>query len=163
MAHVGLSLRDATTLRVLTDDVVKTSEIEGEGLNRETVRSSIARRLGLDIGALARRAPACRRRGRHDARRHRRARAAAHARAPLRLACGALPDRLQRLAPVGSGTWRDDAAGPMQVVCGPIGRREVHFEAPPAPRLEAEMARFLEWFELSAEGDRLVHAGLAHL
>lgn len=51
----------------------------------------------------------------------------------------------------------------MQVVSGPIGRREVHFEAPPAPRPEAGMARFLEWFELSAQGDRLMHAGLAHL
>ena len=51
----------------------------------------------------------------------------------------------------------------MQVVSGPVGRRKVHFEAPPAQRLDAEMTRFLEWFELSTGGDPLVHAGLAHL
>jgi Fic family protein len=163
MADLGLSQRDATTLRVLTDDVVKTSEIEGERLNPETVRSSIARRLGLDIGALA---PS----DRHvdgvvdmvlDA-------TAAHAQPLTRERlfgwhAALFPTGYSGLAPIRTGAWRDDASGPMQVVSGPIGRRTVHFEAPPAPRLEAEMARFLEWFELSTEGDRLVHAGLAHL
>ena len=163
MADVGLSQRDAATLRVLTDDVVKTSEIEGERLDPETVRSSIARRLGLDIGALA---PA----DRHvegvvdmvlDA-------TGAHAQPLTRERlfgwhAALFPTGYSGLAPIRTGTWRDDASGAMQVVSGPIGRRKVHFEAPPAPRLEAEMARFLEWFEQSTEGDRLVHAGLAHL
>jgi len=163
MADVGLSQRDATTLRVLTDDVVKTSEIEGERLNPETVRSSIARRLGLDIGALA---PA----DRHvdgvvdmvlDA-------TGAHAQPLTRERlfgwhAALFPTSYSGLAPIRTGAWRDDASGPMQVVSGPIGRRKVHFEAPPAVRLEAEMARFVEWFELSKDGDRLVHAGLAHL
>jgi len=163
MAELGLSQRDATTLRVLTDDVVKTSEIEGERLDPESVRSSVARRLGLDIGALA---PA----DRHvdgvvdmvlDA-------TQAHAQPLTRERlygwhAALFPTGYSGLAPIRTGAWRDDASGPMQVVSGPIGRRKVHFEAPPAPRLEAEMGRFLEWFELSREGDRLVHAGLAHL
>jgi Fic family protein len=163
MADVGLPQRDATTLRVLTDEVVKTSEIEGERLNPETVRSSIARRLGLDIGALA---PA----DRHvdgvvdmvlDA-------TGAYAQPLTRERlfgwhAALFPTGYSGLTPIRTGTWRDDASGAMQVVSGPIGRRKVHFEAPPAPRIEAEMARFLEWFELSTDGDRLVHAGLAHL
>ncbi|VTU13810.1 Fic family protein [Variovorax sp. RA8] len=163
MADLGLSQRDATTLRVLTDDVVKTSEIEGERLNSETVRSSIARRLGLDIGALA---PADRHvdgvvdmvldaTGAHGLPLTRERLFGWHA--------ALFPTGYSGLAPIRTGAWRDDASGPMQVVSGPIGRRTVHFEAPPAARLEAEMARFLEWFEQSTEGDRLVHAGLAHL
>jgi Fic family protein len=163
MTAMGMPQRDATTLRVLTDDVLKTSEIEGEQLNPETVRSSIARRLGLDIGALA---PA----DRHvdgvvemvlDA-------TGAHAQPLTRERlfgwhAALFPTGYSGLSPIRTGGWRDDAAGPMQVVSSPVGRRKLHFEAPPAQRLEAEMARFLEWFELSRGGDPLIHAGLAHL
>ncbi|VTU18602.1 mobile mystery protein B [Variovorax sp. PBS-H4] len=163
MADVGLSQRDATTLLVLTDDVVKTSEIEGERLDPETVRSSVARRLGLDIGALA---PA----DRHvdgvvdmvlDA-------TGAHVQPLTRERlfgwhAALFPTGYSGLSPIRTGARRDDASGPMQVVSGPVGRRKVHFEAPPAPRLDAEMSRFVQWFEQSTEGDRLVHAGLAHL
>ena len=155
MTELGMPQRDAATLRVLTDDVLKTSEIEGEQLNPDTVRSSIARRLGLDIGALA---PA----DRHvdgvvemvlDA-------TGAHAQPLTRERlfgwhAALFPTGYSGLAPIRTGAWRDDAAGPMQVVSGPVGRRKVHFEAPPAQRLEAEMARFLEWFELSRGGDPL--------
>lgn len=163
MNDMGMPQRDATTLQVLTDDVLKTSEIEGERLNPDTVRSSIARRMGLDIGALA---PA----DRHvdgvvemvlDA-------TGAHARPLTRERlfgwhAALFPTGYSGLSPIRTGDWRDDASGPMQVVSGPVGRRKVHFEAPPAPRLGAEMARFLEWFELSRGGDPLIHAGLAHL
>lgn len=163
MTHMGLPQRDAATLRVLTDDVLKTSEIEGELLNPDTVRSSIARRLGVDIGALA---PA----DRHvdgvvemvlDA-------AGEHAQPLTRERlfgwhAALFPTGYSGLSSIRTGGWRDDAAGPMQVVSGPVGRRKVHFEAPPAQRLEAETANFLEWFELSHGGDPLVHAGLAHL
>ncbi|GAA4336265.1 Fic family protein [Variovorax defluvii] len=158
-----MSQRDASTLRVLTDEVLKTSEIEGERLDPETVRSSIARRLGLDIGALA---PA----DRHvdgvvdmvlDA-------TSTHAQPLTRERlfgwhAALFPTGYSGPSPIRTGAWRDDATGPMQVVSGPVGRRKVHFEAPPASRLELEMTRFLEWFELSRDGDLLVHAGLAHL
>lgn len=163
MTDLGMSQRDATTLRVLTEDVLKTSEIEGEQLSPHAVRSSVARRLGLDIGALA---PA----DRHvdgvvamvlDA-----TGAPAQPLTRARLFgwhAALFPTGYSGLSPIRTGRWRDDAAGPMQVVSGPIGRRKVHFEAPPAGRLDAEMANFLEWFELSRGGDPLVHAGLAHL
>ena len=118
-------------LQTLTEDVLKSSEIEGEILDREQVRSSIARRLGMDIGALHARRPQRRRRRRDDARRHAELRPAADRRAAVRLARGAVSDRAQRHAKINVGAWRDDATGPMQVVSGPMGRERVHYEAPP--------------------------------
>ena len=161
--ELGVDLRDQANLRVLTEDVLKTSEIEGENLNRESVRSSLARRLGVDIGALA---PADRSvdgvvdmvldaTQRHNE--------------PL------TADRLfgwhAALFPTGySGLnkirvcdWRDDAQGPMQVISGPLHRPKVHYEAPPAARLAAEMADFLLWFNVDQRDDPVVKAGLAHL
>ncbi len=61
-----------------------------------------------------------------------------------------------------TGAWRDDADGPMQVVSGPIGRRRVHFEAPPATRLQAEMQAFLAWFNVPLVIDGILHAAIAH-
>ena len=163
MESLGFKLRDEAWLATLTRDVVKTSEIEGERLDAEQVRSSIARQLGLDIGALA---PA----DRHvdgivevmlDATRH-------HAR-PLtaeRLCAwhGALfPTGRSGLSKIRVGAWRDDSAGPMQVVSGRIGHQKVHYTAPPADRLDAEIAGFLKWFEAAEEIDGVLKAGLAHL
>ena len=62
-----------------------------------------------------------------------------------------------------TGAWRDDAEGPMQVVSGPIGRRRVHYQAPPARQLDAEMQAFLDWFNRRNGPERLLRAGLAHL
>ena len=163
MADLGLALRDQATLRILTEDVLKTSEIEGERLNPDAVRSSIARRLGVDIGALA---PA----DRHvdgvvemvlDA-------TAQHAR-PLTAErlfgwhAALFPTGYSGLASIRVGAWRNDATGPMQVVSGPIGRQKVHYEAPPAPRLDGETTRFLDWFNGTDTGDPVLKAGLAHL
>jgi Fic family protein len=163
LADVGMALRDQASLSTLTDDVVKTSEIEGEHLNVESVRSSIARRLGVDIGAPA---PL----DRHvegvvemvlDA--------TAHCNAPLtrdRLFgwhAALFPTGYAGLARVTVGDWRDDANGPMQVLSGPIGRQRVHFEAPPAGRLEAETARFFEWANAASGEPPLIKAALAHL
>jgi Fic family protein len=61
------------------------------------------------------------------------------------------------------GTWRDDGTGPMEVVSGPIGKEHVHFQGPPARRLEGEMQVFLEWFNANAQTDPVLKAGLAHL
>src|SRR5690606_27289642 len=122
LADVGMALRDQASLAALTDDVVKTSEIEGEQLNVASVRSSIARRLGVDIGALA---PA----DRHiegvvqmvlDA--------ASNSHGPVtreRLFswhAALFPTGYSGLSKIDVGTWRDDARGPMQVVSGPVGR-----------------------------------------
>ncbi len=163
LADAGMSLRDEASLVALTDDVVKTSEIEGEHLNVESVRSSIARHLGVDIGALA------------PVDRHVEGVVEMMLDATLRCGDAVTPERLfgwhAALFPTGYsgmsriavGKWRDDSRGPMQVISGPIGRQRVHFEAPPAERLEAETARFLEWVNGEAGEPPLVKAGLGHL
>ena len=164
MEGLGFNLQQEAVLQTLTSDVLKTSEIEGEKLDAEQVRSSIARRLGMDIGALK---PADRNVDgvvdmMLDATRN-----------YLRpLTAGRLFDWHAALFPTGrsgmlrikAGAWRDDAAGPMQVVSGPIGRERVHFEAPAASRIEKEMAVFLDWFNNEAHtDDPVLKAGLAHL
>lgn len=163
LADVGLMLRDQASLAALTEDVVKTSQIEGESLDVGSVRSSIARRLGVDIGALA---PA----DRHvegvvdmvlDA--------TLQCDAPLtkeRLFswhAALFPTGYSGLSKLNVATWRDDSSGPMQVVSGAIGRQRVHFEAPPANRLEAETARFLAWVNGPLNEPALIKAGLGHL
>ncbi len=163
LADVGLALRDQASLAALTEDVVKTSEIEGEQLNVESVRSSIARRLGVAIGALA---PV----DRHvegvvemvlDAT------ANCHALVSRERLFGwhaaLFPTGYSGLSKITVGGWRDDASGPMQVVSGPTGRQRVHFEAPPAHRLEAETSRFLGWLNGASSEPPLLKAGLGHL
>ena len=163
LADVGMTLRDQASLSVLTEDVIKTSEIEGEQLKVESVRSAIARRLGVDIGALAPvdhhvegvvemvldatancNAPVTRERlfGWHAA---------------------LFPTGYSGLVRINVAGWRDDASGPMQVVCGPLARQRVHFEAPPARRLASETARFLAWANSATSEPPLIKAGLAHL
>jgi Fic family protein len=163
LADVGMALRGQASLVTLTDDVVKTSEIEGEHLDVASVRSSIARRLGVDIGALE---PV----DRHvegvvemviDA--------TSRPDMPLtreRL-CGwhaaLFPTGYSGLSRIRVGDWRDDATGSMQVVSGPIGRQRVHFEAPPASRLDADMRQFLGWVNQDTREPPLIKAGLGHL
>ncbi|MEM5404577.1 Fic family protein [Paraburkholderia unamae] len=163
LADVGLALRDQASLAALTEDVLKTSEIEGEQLDVASVRSSIARRMGVDIGALA---PV----DRHvegvvemvlDA--------TTNSRAPVtreRLFgwhAALFPTGYAGLSRIHVGAWRDDANGPMQVISGPIGRQRVHFEAPPANRLEAGTRRFLDWLNGPAQEPPLIKAALGHL
>lgn len=163
LADIGMALRDQASLAALTEDVVKTSAIEGEPLDVGSVRSSIARRLGVDIGALA---PV----DRHvegvvemvlDA--------SSNSQAPVtreRLFgwhAALFPTGYSGLSKLQVGDWRDDAGGPMQVVSGRIGRERVHFEAPPAQRLEAEMDRFLNWVNGPTREPALIRAGLGHL
>lgn len=163
LADVGLALRDQAALATLTEDVVKTSEIEGEQLNVAFVRSSIARRLGVDIGALA---PV----DRHvegvvemvldataqcDAIVSRERLFAWHA--------ALFPTGYAGLSKIRVGGWRDDVDGPMQVVSGPVGRPKVHFEAPPASGLDDEMNKFLDWLNGASREPALIKAGLGHL
>jgi Fic family protein len=163
MRDLGLGLRDIATLLVLTQDVLKTSEIEGEQLNAETVRSSIARRLGVDIGALA---PSDRHvdgvvdmvldaTGKGDQ--------ALTAKRLFSWHAALFPTGYSGMSAIRAGAWRDDAEGPMQVVSGPVGRQKIHFEAPPAALLGTEIAAFLAWFNAAQECDPLLKAGLAHL
>jgi Fic family protein len=163
LADAGMAQRDQASLAALTDDVLKTSEIEGELLDVASVRSSVARRLGVDIGALA---PVDRGvEGVVDMVLD----ATGNCAAPLsreRLFgwhAALFPEGYSGLSRIRVGVWRDDASGPMQVVSGPIQRRKVHFEAPPAERLESEMQRFLAWAERGSGEPALLKAALAHL
>lgn len=163
MEALGFDLRDEAHLHTLTEDVVKSSEIEGEKLDRDQVRSSIARRLGMDVAGLV---PADR-----DVEGvvEMMLDATGNFREPL------TADRLfawhASLFPTGRsgmrkivvGGWRNDRSGPMQVVSGPVGRERIHYEAPPADRLSDEMSGFLTWFEDSGGTDPLLRTGLAHL
>lgn len=163
LADVGLALRDEASLAALTEDVVKTSAIEGDNLNVASVRSSIARRLGVDIGALA---PVDRHvEGVVDMVLDATARSAeAVTEARLRGWHAALfPTGYSGMSRITVGAWRMDASGPMQVVSGPIGRQRVHFEAPPAARLPNEIERFLRWFNATPVEPLLIRAGLVHL
>ena len=161
--HVGIHLRDQESLRVFTEDVLKTSEIEGEKLDPDSVRSSIARRLGIDIGALA---PS----DRHidgvvdmvlEATQHHRVNLTQERLFAWHAAL--FPTGYSGLSKILVGTWRNDALGPMQVVSGPISRQKVHFEAPPAAHLPQEVEQFLIWFNLNQQDDPIIKAGLAHL
>lgn len=164
MESIGFRLRAETTLLVLTQDALDTSGIEGELLDREQVRSSLARRLGLGTAGILprdRRADAI---------------AAVVLDATQNFDRRLTAERLFKwhatLFPIGGtgrhpmtvGNWRTDAHGPMQVVSGQPGRERVHFEAPPAIRMPAEMARFLAWFEEEAGSiDPVLKAALAHI
>jgi len=164
MENLGLKLRTEATLRSLTEEVVKSSEIEGEVLNRDQVRSSLARRLGVQIGALT---PADR-----------------HVEGVVEMILDAtekydkpltaerlfgwhaalFPTGRSGLKKITVGGWRTEDAGPMQVVSGPIGHEHVHFEAPVAAKLDHEMNAFLKWFNGDAAAiDPVLKAGIAHL
>jgi Fic family protein len=162
MEALGFPLREEATLQTLTQDVVKTSEIEGERLDAVQVRSSLARRMGLDIGAL----PPVDRNVEGivevmlDATRN-------HT-APLtkeRLFgwhAALFPTGRSGMRRITAGAWRTKKSGAMQVVSGPIGRERVHFEAPSHDRLRKEMARFIKWFNTPPDADPVIKSALAH-
>lgn len=163
LADVGLALRDRASLAALTEDVVKTSELEGEVLNLESVRSSIARRLGVEIGAVA----AVDRDVEgvvemvFDA--TSRSAEALTAERLFGWHAALFPTGYSGMSKLAVGQWRNDAVGPMQVISGPMERRKVHFQAPPAAMLPAETSRFLAWANEQASEPMLIKAGLAHL
>lgn len=163
MVRLGFDLQLEAQLDALTDDVVKSSEIEGEVLSRKSVRSSLARRLGVPSAAVT---PADRR---TEGVVEMMLDATEHHTAPLtrkRLfgwQAALFPTGYAGAHRVRTGGWRTDADGPMQVVSGPVGRPRVHYEAPPARRLDVEMRRFLDWFNSKHTSEGLLRAGLAHL
>lgn len=163
MEALGFELRAEAVLQTLTEDVLKSSEIEGEILDKEQVRSSIARRLGMDIGALA---PVDRN---VEGVVEMMLDATQNYQAPLtdeRLFAwhaALFPTGRSGMTKIIVGAWRDEASGPMQVVSGPIGRERVHYEAPAAARLNSEMAAFIEWFNDAVPLDPVLKAAVAHL
>lgn len=163
MEALGFELRAEAVLQTLTEDVVKSSAIEGEILDKAQVRSSIARRLGVNIGALA---PVDRD---VEGMVEMTLDAVQSYQAPLtdeRLFAwhaALFPTGRSGMTKIIVGAWRDEASGPMQVVSGPIGREKVHYEAPMAARLEGEMAAFVAWFNGPAPLDPVLKAAVAHL
>lgn len=163
MSSLGFKLRREAELETLTEEVVKSGSIEGENLDSEQVRSSIARRLGMDLAGLKpvdrdvdgvvemmldatqlydQQLTADRLFGWHSA---------------------LFPTGRSGMRRIVVGSWRDDATGPMQVVSGRVGREHVHFEAPTADRIDQEMGAFLDWFNSDTETDLLMKAAVAHL
>jgi len=163
MEHLGFPLRQEAQLATLTEDVVKSSEIEGEKLNEEAVRSSVARRLGMDAGGLDKIDRNI------DGVVEMMLDATRHFDKPLTAErlfgwhASLFPTGRSGIKRITVGGWRNDAIGPMQVVSGAVGREHVHFEAPAAKRLEKEMKAFLNWFNLVNEKDWVVKSSLAHL
>jgi len=163
MEGMGFELREEAVLETLTVDIVKSSEIEGELLNPEEVRSSVARNFGMEISGLA------------------------HTNREVDGLVDMMLDATQKykepitkdrlygwhaaLFPAGRsgmykitvGAWRGDEKGPMEVVSGPLGREKVHYTAPEAPRLEEEMKRFLAWFNAEDQMEPVLKSGIAHL
>jgi Fic family protein len=163
MEALGFPLRAEAVLHTLTEDVVKSSEIEGETLDRDQVRSSIARRLGMDIGALT---PADR-----DVEGivEMMLNATQKYKEPLTTErmfgwhAALFSTGRSGMRRIAVGAWRDDSTGPMQVVSGPVGKERVHYEAPEAARLNQEMDKFLAWFNAEEDSDPVLKAAIAHL
>ncbi len=163
MGALGFALKNQANLEILTMDVLKTTEIEGELLNREQVRSSIARRLGLEISGLV-----------HSDR---------NVDGVVDMMLDATGNHHQELGkerlfswhnalfPTGySGmnkiivaNWRDDVTGPMRVVSGPLGKEKIHYQAPDAESIDNEMHLFFKWFNSREKIDLVLKAGIAHL
>jgi Fic family protein len=162
MEALGFRIREEAILHTLTLDVLKSSEIEGEILDREQVRSSIARRLGIDIATLA--AVSRNVEGVVEMMLD----ATQNYNQPLtreRLFswhASLFPTGYSGMSKIKTGAWRDDAKGPMQVVSGPIGQEQVHFDAPAAGLLEKEMKAFLDWYNYDDGTDLVLRAGIAH-
>jgi Fic family protein len=165
MRELGLEVRQQARAEVLIEEALKTSEIEGERLDPNAVRSSVSRRLGLTTAGLP------------DVRNQ-------QADGVIEILLDATIDfdkdlTVERLFgwhaalfPTGySGlhkilvaALRDDREGPMRVVSGPIGREKIHYEAPPSDCVESEMNHFLNWWTTSRqEVDGLLRAAVAHL
>lgn len=163
MEGLGFSLRSEASFKTLTLDILNSSEIEGEILNAAQVRSSIARRLGMEAGELL---PADR-----------------HVEGVVEMMLDAtqnyakpltrerlfgwhaslFPTGYNGMSKIRAGAWRNDAKGPMRVISGPIGRERVHYEAPAAARISDEMRVWMDWLNRDAGGDPVMKAAIAHL
>jgi Fic family protein len=163
METLGFNLRNEAVLETLTLDVLKSTEIEGEILNPDQVRSSIAKRLGMEIAGSVESDRNV------DGMVEMMMDATQNCFKPL--TAERLFDWHAALFPTGrSGVykitianWRTDSTGAMQVVSGPIGKERVHFQAPDSSLIEAEMSRFLFWFNTNSKLDRVLKASIAHL
>ncbi len=162
--ELGFEIQQTARADVLVEEALKTSAIEGEKLDPDAVRSSVGRRLGLPDAGLkevsdqkveglveilldatisySKKMTPERIWGWHAA---------------------LFPTGYSGMVKISAGRWRDDSKGPMQVISGPIGQEKVHFEAPPAKKLDKEMQTFLSWINEKSQLDGIIRAGLAHI
>lgn len=163
MEGLGFELREEANLLALTTEVVTSSAIEGETLDTGEVRSSIARKLGLDVGGSSKVS--------RDVDGVVEMMLDATTNFAARLTKNRLFNWHSSLFPTGRnsfgklavGKWRSKEGDPMQVVSGLFGRQKVHFEAPTADRIDREMRQFLDWFNKPPDIDPVLKAGIAHL
>lgn len=163
MQSMGFELRDEAVLETITEDVVKSSEIEGELLNPQEVRSSVARRLGMEVSGL----PEASRDTEGivemmmDATQNYKATLSKERLCDWHAAL--FPTGRSGLQKITVRDWRDDAVGPMQVVSGPMGREKIHYTAPESNLVAAEMKMFLHWFNTTDELEPVIKSAVAHL
>ncbi|PKL78497.1 MAG: DUF4172 domain-containing protein [Ignavibacteriae bacterium HGW-Ignavibacteriae-4] len=163
MEGIGFELREEAVLNTITDDIIKTSEIEGEVLNPVEVRSSVAKKLGMDSPEV------------HIVSRNVEGIVEMMLDATQNYDEHLTKDRLfgwhSSLFPTGRsgmfkirvGDWRDGEHGSMQVVSGPLGREKVHYTAPESHLLENEMNKFLNWFNTDENMEPVIKSAVAHL
>jgi Fic family protein len=163
MGALGFELRNEANLEILTQEIIKSTEIEGEFLDKEQVRSSIARRLGLEIpglvfsernvdGIVDLMIDATKN---FDRELNKERLFSWHA--------ALFPTGQSGLYKIITGNWRDDSTGPMQVVSGVLGKEKVHYQAPPASQIDHEMQIFIDWFNLEQNTDLVLKSAIAHL
>jgi Fic family protein len=164
MENLGFHLRSEAMLQTLTLDILKSSEIEGEILNPDQVRSSVARRLGMDIAGLI---PADRNvegvvemmvdaTQQYDR--------SLTAKRLFNWHAALFPTARNGMQKIVVGAWRNNTAGdPMQVISGAMGKEKIHFEAPASAILPKEMKSFLHWFNNTTDTDPVIKAAIAHL
>jgi len=163
MGALGFELRNEANLEILTQEIIKSTEIEGEFLDREQVRSSIARRLGLEISGLVYSErnvdgivdlmiDATKN---YDRELNKERLLSWHA--------ALFPTGQSGMCKIIAGNWRNDSTGPMQVVSGALGKEKVHYQAPPASQIENEMRIFFDWFNLEQNTDLVLKSAIAHL
>src|SRR3989338_1054359 len=164
MEQLGFDFQNEARLKSLTTEVLTTSAIEGETLDQDQVRSSIAKRLGMPLSGLVTSSPDI------DGVVEMMLDATHNPYDPLSLKkifdwhCSLFPTRRSGMRALKVGDFRTSKSGPMQVVSGAYGHEKVHFEAPPANRLKFEMTRFIEWFNKPLEPtmDLFVKSAIAH-
>lgn len=163
MGALGFELQNQANLEILTLEIIKSTEIEGEILDPEQVRSSIARRLGLDVSGLV-----------HSERNvddvvemlldaTRNFDKELDKERLFSWHAALFPGGYNGMYKIIIGTWRDDSTGPMQVVSGALGKEKVHYQAPAVNQLENEMQIFLYWLNHDQNTDLVLKAGIAHL
>jgi Fic family protein len=166
MQLLGLISQDEICLNVITDEIAKSSKIEGENLDMRQIRSSVANRLGIELDELDK-STVCKREvdGMVEAALD----AIYNCGSPLtkqRLCAwqaALFPSGYSGMRQIAVGRYRDDRQGEMQVVSGALGRQTVHYQAPPAKDLEREMSLFLDWFNRGDNLEPVLKALLAHL